>query len=87
MRNSRSLLKFYFILLLFVILIIGCGVKSQYITSARIYMGLSPPDYEKALEQLKLELEHSPDNAEAYYLLGTIYSRKYDNEKMVEAIY
>ncbi|KPL02309.1 MAG: hypothetical protein AMJ90_06190 [candidate division Zixibacteria bacterium SM23_73_2] len=85
MRNSRSLLKFYFILLLFVILIIGCGVKSQYITSARIYMGLSPPDYEKALEQLKLELEHSPDNAEAYYLLGTIYSRKYDNEKMVEA--
>lgn len=75
MRNSKYSL-FILVLLVSLFLINGCGVKSQYITSAKIYLKLRPPDYDKAIEQLKLELEHNPDNAEAHFLLGKIYSQK-----------
>lgn len=75
MRNS----KFFLVvlgLLVASLLVYGCGVKSQYITSAKIYLKLKPPDYDKAIEQLKLELEHNPGNAEAHFLSGKIYSLK-----------
>jgi tetratricopeptide (TPR) repeat protein len=75
MRNS----KFFLVVLGLVVslfLIYGCGVKSQYVTSAKIYLKLRPPDYDKAMEQLKLELEHNPNDAEAHFLLGQIYSEK-----------
>jgi tetratricopeptide (TPR) repeat protein len=57
-------------------MVYGCGVKSQYITSAKIYLKLRPPDYDNAVKQLQLELEHNPGNAEAHFLLGQIYSEK-----------
>jgi tetratricopeptide (TPR) repeat protein len=75
MRNSK-----YFPLVLGLLvslfLISGCGVKSQYITSAKIYLKLRPPDYDNAIKQLELELEHNPENVEAHFLLGKIYSEK-----------
>lgn len=73
MRNSKYFL-FILVLLISLFLVYGCGVKSQYITSAKIYLKLRPPDYDNAIKQLKLELEHNPDNAEAHFLLGKIYS-------------
>lgn len=75
MRNSRYFL-FILVLLVSLFLIYGCGVKSQYITSAKIYLKLKPPDYDNAIEQLKLELELNPENGEAHFLLGKIYSQK-----------
>jgi len=75
MRNSKLFLVVLG-LLAASLLVYGCGVKSQYITSAKIYLKLKPPDYDKAIEQLKLELEHNPGNAEAHFLLGKIYSQK-----------
>ncbi|MGB2698361.1 MAG: tetratricopeptide repeat protein [Candidatus Zixiibacteriota bacterium] len=75
MRNSK-----YFVvvlgLLVSIFLVYGCGVKSQYLTSAKIYLKLRPPDYDNAVKQLQLELEHNPENAEAHFLLGKIYSDK-----------
>ena len=73
MRNSKYFL-FILVLLVSLFLVYGCGVKSQYITSAKIYLNLRPPDFDNAIKQLKLELEHNPDNAEAHFLLGKIYS-------------
>lgn len=85
MRIYKSLFIQFFIFLVVIIFLSGCGVKSQYITSAKIYLGLTPPDYKNAQEQLELELEHNPDNAEAYYILGYILSEKKNYEKMVSA--
>ena len=73
-----------FLFLLLVWTISGCGVKSQYITSAKIYLGYKPPDYDKAEEQLKLELKNNPDNAEAHYILGYIYSEKNRYKEMTD---
>jgi tetratricopeptide (TPR) repeat protein len=84
MRNS----KFFLVvlgLLAASLLVYGCGVKSQYITSAKIYLKLKPPDYDKAIEQLKLELEHNPSNAEAHFLSGKIYSLKRMYPEMAES--
>jgi len=85
MSPYKNLLIQFLIFLLLLVFISGCGVKSQYITSAKIYLKLTPPDYEKALEQLEVELEHNPNNAEAYYLFGYIHSEKNNHEQMVEA--
>ncbi len=75
MRNSK-----YFLivlgLLVSIFIVYGCGVKSQYITSAKIYLKLRPPDYDNAVKQLQLELEHNPEDAEAHFLLGQIYAEK-----------
>jgi tetratricopeptide (TPR) repeat protein len=75
MRNSK-----YFPvilgLLVSIFVVYGCGVKSQYLTSAKIYLKLRPPDYDNAVKQLQLELEHNPENAEAHFLLGQIYAEK-----------
>lgn len=73
------------ILLASLLLAFGCGVKSQYITSAKIYLKLKPPDYDNAIKQLKLELEHNPENAEAHFLLGKIYSQKRLYPEMAES--
>jgi tetratricopeptide (TPR) repeat protein len=75
MRNSKCF-PLVLGLLVSLFLVSGCGVKSQYITSAKIYLKLRPPDYDNAIKQLQLELEHNPENAEAHFLLGKIYSEK-----------
>jgi len=75
MRDSKYLLVIL-VLSASLLLVYGCGVKSQYITSAKIYLKLRPPDYDNAIKQLTLELEHNPENAEAHFLLGKIYSQK-----------
>jgi len=84
MKNSK-LFVVILGLLAALLLIHGCGVKSQYITSAKIYLKLRPPDYDKAIEQLKLELEHNPGNVEAHFLLGKIYSEKRMYPEMAES--
>jgi tetratricopeptide (TPR) repeat protein len=83
MKIAKYLLAVFFFLL-FAWMIAGCGVKSQYITSAKIYLGYKPPDYDKAEEQLSLELKNNPDNAEAHYILGYIYSEKNRYKEMTE---
>jgi tetratricopeptide (TPR) repeat protein len=70
------------IFLLTVFSLSGCGSKNPGLTSAKIYLGLTPPDYDKAIEQLQLALKQDPDNAEAHFLLGKIYSEKGKYELM-----
>jgi tetratricopeptide (TPR) repeat protein len=70
------------ILLLAVFFLSGCGSKNPGLTSAKIYLGLTPPDYDKATEQLQIALQQDPDNAEAHFLLGKIYAEKRKYELM-----
>jgi Tfp pilus assembly protein PilF len=70
------------ILLLTVFFLSSCGSKNPGLTSAKIYLGLTPPDYEKATEQLQIALKQEPDNAEAHFLLGKIYAEKGEYELM-----
>ena len=37
-----------------VFILSGCGSKNPGLTSAKIYLGLTPPDYDKATEQLQI---------------------------------
>jgi len=59
-----------------VVFLLSCGTKNPGLTSAKIYLGLTPPDYEKAIQQLQIALEQEPQNAEAHFLLGKIYADK-----------
>jgi tetratricopeptide (TPR) repeat protein len=81
----KSLKWFYLLLGLsgLLILVWGCG-QSSYLTSAKIYLQQKPPDYDKATEQLKLEIQANPQNGEAYYFLGAIYGDKGMYREMVE---
>ncbi|HEX7401773.1 MAG TPA: tetratricopeptide repeat protein [candidate division Zixibacteria bacterium] len=54
----------------------GCGVKNPGLVSAKIYLNLVPPDYDKATEQLLLAVKQDSLNCEAHYLLGKIYAEK-----------
>ena len=67
---------FLFSFFLFPFLLFGCGAKNPGLTSAKIYLGLTPPDYEKAMEQLQLAVKQDSLNAEARFLLGKIYGDK-----------
>lgn len=67
---------FIFFLVLVIALLSGCGAKNPGLTSAKIYLGLVPPDYDKAIEQLKLALAQDSTSAEAHFLLGKIYGEK-----------
>ncbi len=60
----------------------NCGSKSPAVTSAKIYLGLTPPDHDKAIEQLQIALKQDPGNAEAHFLLGKIYAEKKMHKKM-----
>jgi tetratricopeptide (TPR) repeat protein len=87
MKNSSSKIlfsKYFFLitLLCMVFLLTGCGTKNPALTSAKIYLDLTPPDYEKATQQLQLALEREPENAEAHFLLGKIYAEKKMYEEM-----
>ncbi len=67
---------FSIFLLSFSLLLIGCGVKNPSLVSAKIYLNLLPPDYDKATEQLLLAIKQDSLNCEAHYLLGSIYAEK-----------
>jgi len=88
--ESERFKKGYKIRLLFVCFLLGgvflsgCGTKNPGLVSAKIYLGLTPPDYEKAIEQLKLALKQEPENGEAHFLLGKIYAERKMYEQMLE---
>ncbi|MFQ6002536.1 MAG: tetratricopeptide repeat protein [Candidatus Zixiibacteriota bacterium] len=82
-RQSGSL-YFVFFLLFIIAFLAGCGAKNPGLTSAKIYLGLVPPDYDKAIEQLKLAVEYDSTSAQAYFLLGTIYAEKKMYKEMME---
>jgi Tfp pilus assembly protein PilF len=89
MQSSISRKRFDIWLFLFVsfctsVLLSGCGSKSPGLTSAKIYLGLTPPDYEKATQQLQVALKQDPQNGEAHFLLGKIYAEKRMYQKMQE---
>ena len=79
-------LYFLFLSLLVIAFLSGCGAKNPGLTSAKIYLGLVPPDYDKAMEQLKLALEQDSTSAEAHFLLGTIYAEKKMYKEMMEEL-
>ena len=70
------LFLFSFFLLAFSLCLSGCGMKNPGLVSAKIYLNLVPPDYDKATEQLLLAIEKDSLNCEAHYLLGKIYAEK-----------
>ena len=86
MRFSKTTKHLYFLFLLFlpVVFLTGCGAKNPGLTSAKIYLDLVPPDYDKATEQLKLALDQDSTCAEAHFLLGKIYAEKMMCEEMME---
>jgi tetratricopeptide (TPR) repeat protein len=67
---------FFLASLSFVIFLLSCGSKNPALTSAKIYLDLTPPDYEKAIQQLQIAVKQEPENAEAHFLLGKIYAEK-----------
>ncbi|KPL00942.1 MAG: hypothetical protein AMJ91_02465 [candidate division Zixibacteria bacterium SM23_73_3] len=67
-----------------VVSLLSCGTKNPGLVSAKIYLNLTPPDYEKATEQLQIAIEQEPENAEAHFLLGKIYAQKKLYEEMLE---
>ena len=75
---------FVFLALIIIAFLTGCGTKNPGLTSAKIYLGLVPPDYDKATEQLKLALEQDSTSAEAHFLLGKIYGEKKMYKEMME---
>jgi tetratricopeptide (TPR) repeat protein len=75
----------YYMLVLGLCLMVMLGCKSSYLRSAKIYLfDVKPPDYKNAVTQLNKEMQTNPNNPEAYFLLGYIYSRQGEYEKMVE---
>jgi tetratricopeptide (TPR) repeat protein len=77
-------LYFAFFLFSFIALLSGCGAKNPGLASAKIYLGLVPPDYDKATEQLKIALDKDSTSAEAHFLLGKIYAEKNMTKEMME---
>jgi tetratricopeptide (TPR) repeat protein len=70
------LFLFSFFLFAFSLCLSGCGVKNPGLVSAKIYLNLVPPDYDKAQEQLLLAIKQDSLDCEAHYLLGKIYAEK-----------
>jgi|GEM_PF-995588 len=64
----------------------GCGTKNPALTSAKIYLDLTPPDYDQATDQLLLAVERDSLNGEAHYLLGKIYAQKQMFEAMLSEL-
>jgi tetratricopeptide (TPR) repeat protein len=85
-KTTKYLFPLYFVFffLLVIVFLSGCGVKNPGLNSARIYLGLVPPDYDKAIEQLKLALAQDSTCAEAHFLLGKIYGEKKMYDEMME---
>ena len=66
--------------------LVGCGSKNPALTSAKIYLDLTPPDYDQATDQLLLAVERDSLNGEAHYLLGKIYAQKQMFEAMLSEL-
>ncbi len=66
------------------VLLSGCGAKNPALTSAKIYMGLTPPDYDRATEQLLLAIQKDSLSGEAHLFLGKIYDHKKMFPEMLE---
>ncbi len=77
-------LYFVFFLPLVIAFLSGCGAKNPGLASAKIYLGLVPPDYDKATEQLKLAVDKDSTSAEAHFLLGKVYAEKNMFKEMME---
>ncbi len=77
-------MHFAILLALILALLSGCGAKSPGLTSAKIYLKLVPPDYDKAVEQLHIALDRDSTLAEAHFLLGKIYAEKRMYKEMLE---
>lgn len=83
---SKKCLRVYSLVtlcLLAMILLSGCGAKNPALTSAKIYLDLTPPDHDKATEQLLLAIEKDSLSGEAHLLLGKIYGEKKMYEEML----
>jgi tetratricopeptide (TPR) repeat protein len=59
------------------------GCQSTATTSAKLYM--QQEEYDKAIEQLEMEVAQNPKNAEASYYLGFCYSHEKRFEEMNKA--
>lgn len=57
------------------------GCQSTYVTSAKIY--LQQNDFDNAQEQLNMGLQENPNDAQAHFLLGKIYSHQKEYMKML----
>ena len=82
-KNSIRVWLFLFSFFILPFLLFGCGAKNPGLTSAKIYLGLTPPDYEKAMEQLQIAVKQDSLNGEAHILLGKIYGDKKMYEEML----
>jgi tetratricopeptide (TPR) repeat protein len=81
MRSSqiRRIIPLYFILFCLLMALVfssGCGTKNPALTSAKIYMDLTPPDYNSAMQQLLIAVQKDSLSGEAHLLLGRIYGEK-----------
>ena len=83
-KSSSNGWLFFLVFLYGILFLSGCGTKNPALTSAKIYLDLTPPDYEKAIQQLQIALQKDPQNAEAHFLLGKIYAQKKMYERMHE---
>jgi tetratricopeptide (TPR) repeat protein len=82
--GERSGIGLCLIMLLCVVISLsGCGTKNPALTSAKIYLDLTPPDYDQATEQLLLAVQRDSLNGEVHYLLGKIYAEKQMYETML----
>jgi tetratricopeptide (TPR) repeat protein len=85
--RSKKQLPLCSLIILFTLMVFflwSCGAKSPGVTSAKIYLGLTPPDYDKAMEQLQNALQKDPEDAEAHFLLGKVYAQKQMHREMHE---
>ena len=78
-----KLLKFIFGLVAIFAIITHIGCQSTASTSAKLY--IQQEEYDKAIEQLQLEVAANPENTEAFYFLGYCYSRQNKFEEMNDA--
>jgi tetratricopeptide (TPR) repeat protein len=69
-------------ILIYLVLLIGCG--SPHMRAGKIY--LDQEEYEKAIEQFKLQLKEKPNDAEAWWLLGITYKWQKKYEEACECI-
>lgn len=75
---QRTICPYFFLTALLAVLILfsACGTKNPALTSAKIYMDLTPPDYNSAMQQLLIAVQRDSLNGEAHLLLGRIYGEK-----------
>lgn len=57
-----------------------CAAPSQFMNDAKLH--IKHNEYDKAEEQLKLEIRSNPKNAKAYYWLGDINRKRLEFDKM-----